>query len=89
MTNLVQFPGLGLSFELDRVAFSIGGMNIYWSVSALPWACVWRLCSPSGTVWSSAWMPMPWWMSSSSVWSWVSCVPGSTMWPFRPISITA
>ena len=30
MTNLVQFPGLGLSFELDRVAFSIGGMNIYW-----------------------------------------------------------
>ena len=30
MTNLVQFPGLGLSFEIDRVAFSIGGMNIYW-----------------------------------------------------------
>ena len=30
MTNLVQLPGLGLSFELDRVAFSIGGMNIYW-----------------------------------------------------------
>lgn len=30
MTNLVQFPGLGLSFEVDRVAFSIGGMNIYW-----------------------------------------------------------
>ena len=28
--NLVQFPGLGLSFELNRVAFSIGGMNIYW-----------------------------------------------------------
>ena len=27
MTNLVQFPGLGLSFELDRVAFSIGGMK--------------------------------------------------------------
>ena len=30
MTNLVQFPGLGLSFELDRVAFSIGGTDIYW-----------------------------------------------------------
>ena len=30
MTNLVQFPGLGLSFELDRVAFSIGGFSIYW-----------------------------------------------------------
>ena len=30
MTNLVQFPGLGLSFEISRVAFSIGGFNIYW-----------------------------------------------------------
>ena len=30
MTNLVQFPGLSLSFELSRVAFSIGGMDIYW-----------------------------------------------------------
>ena len=28
--NLVQFPGLGLSFELNRVAFSIGGFSIYW-----------------------------------------------------------
>ena len=30
MTNLVTFPGLGLSFEINRVAFSIGGLNIYW-----------------------------------------------------------
>ena len=30
MTNLVQFPGLGLSFHLNRVAFSIGGVHIYW-----------------------------------------------------------
>ena len=30
MTNLVQFPGLGLSFELSRVAFSIGDIDIYW-----------------------------------------------------------
>lgn len=30
MTNMVQFPGLGLEFELDRVAFTIGNMNIYW-----------------------------------------------------------
>ena len=30
MTNLVQFPALGLSFTLNRVAFSIGGINIYW-----------------------------------------------------------
>lgn len=26
----VQFPGLGLEFEIDRVAFSIGGISIYW-----------------------------------------------------------
>ena len=30
MTNLVQFPALGLNFSLNRIAFSIGGMNIYW-----------------------------------------------------------
>ena len=30
MTNLVQFPGLSLSYELSRVAFSIGGMDINW-----------------------------------------------------------
>ena len=29
-TNLVQFPRLGLEFEIDRVAFSLGGVNIYW-----------------------------------------------------------
>ena len=28
--NLVQFPGLGLSFEIDRGAFTIGGVSIYW-----------------------------------------------------------
>ena len=26
----MQFPGLGLSFELNRVAFSIGRFNVYW-----------------------------------------------------------
>ena len=26
----LSFPGLGLEFELDRVAFSLFGMNIYW-----------------------------------------------------------
>ncbi len=30
MTNHVTFPGLGLEFDIDRVAFSIGGFNIYW-----------------------------------------------------------
>lgn len=30
MTNIVNFPGLGLSFELNRVAFSIFGHSVYW-----------------------------------------------------------
>ena len=30
MINTVTFPGLGLEFELDRVAFSLFGHNIYW-----------------------------------------------------------
>ena len=30
MTNLVQFPGLGLEFSIDRVAFTIGGLDVYW-----------------------------------------------------------
>ena len=30
MTNLVQFPRLGLELEIDRVAFSLGSLNIYW-----------------------------------------------------------
>lgn len=30
MTNLVEFPGLGLEFTLNRVAFTLFGMPIYW-----------------------------------------------------------
>ncbi len=30
MTNLVQFPGLGLEFEISRVAFTLFGIPIYW-----------------------------------------------------------
>ncbi|MEA4823259.1 MAG: prolipoprotein diacylglyceryl transferase [Clostridiaceae bacterium] len=30
MQNTITFPGLGLSFYIDRVAFSIGGLHVYW-----------------------------------------------------------
>ena len=30
MINHVQFPGLGLEFTLNRVAFTIGGLDVYW-----------------------------------------------------------
>ncbi|MBQ5754596.1 MAG: prolipoprotein diacylglyceryl transferase, partial [Oscillospiraceae bacterium] len=30
MVNHVEFPGLGLAFEIDRVAFCIGDFCIYW-----------------------------------------------------------
>ena len=28
--NTVAFPGLGLTFHLDRVALSLGSFQIYW-----------------------------------------------------------
>lgn len=30
MSNIVSFPGLGLEFTINRVAFNIGGLQIYW-----------------------------------------------------------
>ena len=27
---VVSFPGLGLEFNLNRVAFSIGNLDVYW-----------------------------------------------------------
>ncbi len=30
MTNIVEFPGLGIVLEVNNVAFSIAGINIYW-----------------------------------------------------------
>lgn len=30
MTNLVSFPGLGLEFEISRIAFEVFGWSIYW-----------------------------------------------------------
>ena len=30
MTDLISFPGLGLEFEVNRVAFSLGSIDIYW-----------------------------------------------------------
>ena len=29
-TNIVSFPGMGLEFEIDRVAFHIGSLPVYW-----------------------------------------------------------
>ncbi len=30
MTDVISFPGLGLEFEISRVAFTIGSIDIYW-----------------------------------------------------------
>ena len=30
MTDLISFPGLGLEFAVNRIAFSIGSIDIYW-----------------------------------------------------------
>ena len=30
MINNISFPNLGLDFSINRAAFSIGNVNIYW-----------------------------------------------------------
>ena len=30
MTDLISFPGLGIELEVNRVAFSLGSIDIYW-----------------------------------------------------------
>ena len=30
MTDVISFPGLGLEFNVNRIAFSIGSIDIYW-----------------------------------------------------------
>ena len=30
MVNVISFPNLGLSFKINRAAFTVGGINIYW-----------------------------------------------------------
>ena len=30
MTDLISFPGLGFEVEVNRVAFSLGSIEIYW-----------------------------------------------------------
>ena len=54
MTNLVQFPGLGLSFHLNRVAFTIGGVSIYWYGVCIAVGLCLALVFASGTVWNLA-----------------------------------
>ena len=47
MTYHVQFPGLGLEFTLDRVAFTVFGMPIYWYGILIARAWRWPSCSHS------------------------------------------
>lgn len=62
MTYHVQFPGLGLEFTLDRVAFTVFGMPIYGTASSSPRAWRWPSCSHSAMRDVSALIPTAWWM---------------------------
>ena len=51
MINTIEFPALGLSFEIDRIAFSLLGKNVYWygiliglGVFLAVWYCVRWIC---------------------------------------------
>ena len=61
MTNLVQFPGLGLSFEINRVALSIGGFNIYWYGVCIAFGICLALVFAFRPASSSAWTRTAWW----------------------------
>ncbi len=47
MINTIQFPGLGLEFTLNRVAFEVFGHPIYWYavIIVLGFAMAWLYCS--------------------------------------------
>lgn len=62
MTYHVQFPGLGLEFTLDRVAFTVFGMPIYWYGILIATAWRWPSCSHSAMRDVSALIPTAWWM---------------------------
>ena len=55
MVTTVSFPGLGLEFELNRVAFSIGGFNAvsYTHLSAK--LKTWSRCRPALGRWGREW----------------------------------
>ena len=42
MSQIVTFPGLGLEFELNRVAFEIFGHPIYWYGLIIAVGSFWR-----------------------------------------------
>ena len=65
MTNHVQFPGLGLSFTLDRVAFTVFGMPdllVRHPHRQRAWLLA-HACSHSGHAQTfTALIPTAWWM---------------------------
>ena len=73
MTNLVQFPGLGLSFDAEPCGL-YHWRHRYLLVRRLHrlWPAASRWCLRSAAARSSASTPTRWWMSSSSAWCWAS-----------------
>jgi hypothetical protein len=69
MTYHVQFPGLGLSFTLNRVAFTLFGMPVYWYgiliASGLLLALLFAFISAMGSTGTAS--------SSPRAWRWPSC----------------
>ena len=52
MSETLSFPGLGLEFTLNRVAFSIGPLTVYWYgviIAALHMSC----CGSSISAWTA------------------------------------
>ena len=88
MTNLVQFPRLGLELEIDRVAFSLGSLNIYWYGLIIAAGLLLALAfafhyAPDFGVDADRLVDVCWWARCAP-----SSAPGPTMWPSPPSSTT-
>ena len=61
MINVVTFPGLGLEFTLDRVAFHLFGRPIFWYGIIIAPGCCWQSTSAPGGRRGSASYPTTSW----------------------------
>ena len=89
LTNLVQFPGLGLSFQLNRVAFTIGGISIYWYGVCIAVGLCLALIFAFRHSLEFGVDPDSMVTSSSSAWCWASSAPAPIMWLWHLLNTRA
>ena len=69
MTRTVAFPGLGLEFHLNRVAFELFGLPIYW-YGVITLCFIWTSSGTQG----EAWIWAKCWISGTAVWPFMAAL---------------